>query len=307
MTDTIRIATRKSPLALWQAEHVAAALQRHHPHLTVTPYPLSTEGDRILDKSLAKIGGKGLFIKELEIAIQDGRADIAVHSMKDVPAQMPDGFMLAAIMDREDPRDAFVSTNFSRFDELPHGARLGTSSLRRQSQLLAQRPDLEVVALRGNVGTRLSRIDEGFCDAAILAAAGLKRLGLTERIREYLSVEQCLPAVGPGAVGIECREGDEKIAGLLRALGDTTTTLCVESERAFAAGLGASCQSPVAAHAMIAAETLTLRARVVSPDGSKLVAAELEGRSDAAEAIGTALAQQALAQGADQILAALQD
>jgi hydroxymethylbilane synthase len=307
MTDTIRIATRKSPLALWQAEHVAAALQSHHPRLTVTLYPLSTEGDRILDKSLAKIGGKGLFIKELEVAMNERRADIAVHSMKDVPAQMPDGFTIAAIMAREDPRDAFVSQTVESFASLPHGARIGTSSLRRQSQLLAQRPDLEVVPLRGNVGTRLRRVEEGICDAAILATAGLKRLGLAGRVREHIAIEQCLPAVGQGAVGIECREGDEKIARLLHPLGDTATSLCVAAERAFAAGLGASCQSPIAAHATIHGDTLTLRGRVVAPDGSKLIQAELDGRSDSAEAIGAALARQALAQGADRILAALTD
>ena len=239
--------------------------------------------------------------------MQDGRADIAVHSMKDVPAEMPAGFVLAAIMAREDPRDAFVSPAIARFEDLPAGARLGTSSLRRQSQLLAARPDLEVIPLRGNVGTRLKRIDEGVCDAAILAAAGLKRLGLAERIREHLDVGRCLPAVGQGAVGIECRADDEDIATLLRALEDVDTSRCVAAERAFAAGLGASCQSPIAAYATIANGTMSIRGRVVSPDGKTLIQAEREGDAETAADIGNALAREALSLGADRVLADLAD
>jgi hydroxymethylbilane synthase len=306
MTDTIRIATRKSPLALWQAEHVAALLRRAYPEKEISLYPLTTQGDRILDQSLATIGGKGLFIKELEVALQEGRADIAVHSMKDVPAEMPAGFRLATILQREDPRDAFVSERYASFEALPQGARLGTSSLRRQAQLLALRPDLEIVALRGNVGTRLTRLSEGRCDAAILAAAGLKRLGLEERVRHILTPEQSLPAVGQGAIGIECRADDPAIEGVVAALGDPDTASCVAAERAFAAGLGASCQSPIADYAVVAGRALTIRGRVASPDGTELVEGRQEGRKTDAVELGTALAEELLDSGARAILAALE-
>ncbi|MEM9058052.1 MAG: hydroxymethylbilane synthase, partial [Pseudomonadota bacterium] len=248
-TDTLRIATRESRLALWQAEHVAARLRAAHAGLAVELVPMTTKGDQILDRSLSKIGGKGLFIKELEHAMLEGRADIAVHSMKDVPAEMPEPFAIAAILERENPQDAFVCARYATIDALPEGATLGTSSLRRQSQLLNRRPDLNVKPVRGNVDTRLAKFDAGEFDAIILAAAGLLRLELTERIAERLPVTTCLPAIGQGAIGIECRAGDERVTTLLAALHHDRTAREVTAERALNAALGGSCHSPIAGFA----------------------------------------------------------
>lgn len=234
---TLKIATRQSPLALWQAEHIRARLQELHPDLTVELVKFVTQGDKILDTPLAKIGGKGLFVKELEAALLDGRADLAVHSMKDVPMALPEGLTLAVICEREDPLDAFVSNHFEKFADLPQGARVGTSSLRRKSQILKQRPDLQIIDLRGNVGTRLSKLDDGQYDAIILASAGLKRLGLEERIRHCIEPSVSLPAVGQGALGLECRADDQEVLALIQPLLHTETDVCVRAERAFNAYL----------------------------------------------------------------------
>lgn len=244
---TLKIATRQSPLALWQAEHIRARLQELHPDLTVELVKFVTQGDKILDTPLAKIGGKGLFVKELEAALLDGRADLAVHSMKDVPMALPEGLTLAVICEREDPLDAFVSNHFEKFADLPQGARVGTSSLRRKSQILKQRPDLQIIDLRGNVGTRLSKLDDGQYDAIILASAGLKRLGLEERIRHCIEPSVSLPAVGQGALGLECRADDQDVLALIQPLLHTETDVCVRAERAFNAYLEGGCQVPIAA------------------------------------------------------------
>lgn len=302
MTDQpLRIATRQSRLALWQAEHVAAALREKHPGLDVVLVGMTTQGDRVLDRPLAEVGGKGLFIKELEVAIAEGRADIAVHSMKDVPSELPPGMTLSAMLPRADARDAFVSGRFTDFNSLPQGARVGTSSLRRQCQLKALRPDLVVIPLRGNVDTRLRKLDEGIYDAIILAAAGLIRLGYIERITHFIDFEHSLPAVGQGIVGIECRADDRRSIELTQALDDATSRRCCEAERAFALRLQGSCQSPIAGYAQINDGELTLRGVVGSEDGTTIYRGTVSG-SDA-RAIGIELADRLLDAGADVLLA----
>ncbi len=302
---TIRIATRKSPLAMWQAEHVAAELKKAHPGIEVELLGMSTQGDKILDTPLAKIGGKGLFVKELEQGMLEGRADIAVHSMKDVPVVLPEGLHLAVIMQREDPRDAFVSNNYADFSELPDGARVGTSSLRRQSQLAEVRPDLEIIPLRGNVNTRLRKLDEGDYDAIILASAGLMRLGFEQRITAKIGPEQSLPAIGQGAVGIECRSDDDAINALLAPLHHSETASCVSAERALNQRLNGGCQVPIAGYAMLGSGQLWLRGLVGEPDGSRIIRGEVEGGVEEAEAMGVGLAERLLGWGADEILATL--
>ena len=298
----IRIATRQSPLALWQAQYVQSQLKAFHPDLQVELVPMVTKGDIILDTPLAKVGGKGLIVKELELAMLDGRADIAVHSMKDVPVEFPEGLGLVAICEREDPRDAFVSNEFASLDDLPLGSIVGTSSLRRQCQLREQRPDLQIRDLRGNVGTRLSKLDKGEYHAIILAVAGLKRLGLESRIRTALTPEECLPAVGQGAVGIECRLDDLRTRELLAPLAHAETTLRVAAERAMNMRLEGGCQVPIGSYAELEGDTLWLRALVGSPDGSQMVRGERRGPSSEAESMGIDLAEELLAGGAREIL-----
>ncbi|NRQ44448.1 hydroxymethylbilane synthase [Rheinheimera sp. YQF-2] len=303
--NLIRIATRKSALALWQAEYVKAELLRHHPQLNVELVPMSTQGDKILDTPLAKIGGKGLFVKELEQAMLDGRADIAVHSMKDVPVEFPPGLMLHTICPRENPQDAFVSNQFKSLAELPQGAVVGTSSLRRQCQLKALRPDLSVRDLRGNVNTRLARLDNGEYAAIILAAAGLIRLGFEARIASLLPVALSLPANGQGAVGIECRSDDIAVQQLLAPLEHSVTRSCVLAERAMNRKLQGGCQVPIGAYAEISGDSLWLRGLVGAVDGSEIIRHELRGPVAEAEQLGTALAEHLLAQGAGRILQAV--
>jgi len=303
--DRIVIATRKSRLALWQAEHVRDLLRGLYPDCRVELLALSTRGDEILDTSLAKIGGKGLFVKELELAMAEGRADLAVHSAKDVPMELPAGFALGAIMEREDPRDAFVSNKFATLDELPAGAVVGTSSLRREAQLRSRYPQLRVTSLRGNLDTRLSKLDRGDHDAIILAAAGLKRLGLGARIRSELTVEQSLPAAGQGALAIEYRAERGDIAACLAQLNHRDTELAVRAERAVSRALGGSCQLPLAAYARVSGASLALRGLVAHPDGKSMVRAEVAGPCEAPEELGERLAGELRAQGADRILAAL--
>jgi len=300
----IRIATRKSELALWQAKHVASRLEALPGVSSVTLVPLSTRGDEILDRSLQKIGGKGLFIKELEVAMQAGDADIAVHSMKDVPADMPDGFCIAAVLERANPTDAFVSGNGRRLEDLPAGARIGSSSLRRQAQLRAMRPDIDVVPLRGNVNTRLRKLADGEYDAIILASAGLERLGLQRHITEAFPVEKMLPAAAQGVVGIECLSVRTELCAMLQSIEDARSRVTTAAERAVAAALGASCQSPVASFAELNGNTLSIRGLVASEDGSTVIRASLSGTADQAEALGTRLAARLLEQGAGDLLAA---
>ncbi|HEY5761262.1 MAG TPA: hydroxymethylbilane synthase [Steroidobacter sp.] len=299
---TLRIATRQSRLALWQAEHVAALLRNKHPGLNVELVPMTTQGDRILDRPLASIGGKGLFIKELELAMSEHRADIAVHSMKDVPSDMPPGFTLAAMLPRADPRDAFVSSRYKTFASLPQGARVGTSSLRRQCQLKNVRPDLELITLRGNVDTRLRKLDEDHYDAIILAAAGLIRLGLESRITEYFGPDQSVPAVGQGIIGIECRDDDARNIEYVRALNDSEAWQCALAERSFAQRLEGSCQSPIAGFATLNGDRLQLHAVIGSPDGREMYRGSQQGAVADAEAIGVKLAEALLKDGADQLL-----
>ncbi|EPP4297856.1 hydroxymethylbilane synthase [Vibrio navarrensis] len=301
----IRIATRKSPLALWQAYYVKEALQQAHPGLEVELVTMVTKGDVILDTPLAKVGGKGLFVKELEVAMLEGRADLAVHSMKDVPVDFPPGLGLVTICEREDPRDAFVSNHYENIEQLPQGAVVGTCSLRRQCQIKAYRPDLVIKELRGNVGTRLSKLDAGEYDAIILAAAGLKRLELQERIRSFIEPEQSLPAVGQGAVGIECRTDDERMLELLAPLNHVETADRVKCERAMNLTLQGGCQVPIGSYALLEGDQIWLRALVGEPDGSHIVRGEIRGPRTDAEALGVQLAQQLLSQGADDILARL--
>ncbi|MBL0586316.1 hydroxymethylbilane synthase [Aeromonas caviae] len=300
---TLRIATRKSPLALWQANFVKDRLEALHPDLQVELVPMSTQGDKILDTPLAKVGGKGLFVKELETAMLEGRADIAVHSMKDVPVEFPDGLGLHTICEREDPRDAFVSNHFNQIDELPQGAVVGTSSLRRQCQLRAARPDLVIRDLRGNVNTRLAKLDAGDYDAIILAAAGLKRLEMAHRIAAFIEPEQSLPANGQGAVGIECRLDDHELHALLAPLEHPETRIRVLTERAMNRALQGGCQVPIGAYALVQGEEVWLRGLVGSPDGSRVIRDEIRGPLAEGEALGHTLAQRLLAAGADIILA----
>jgi len=302
MATTLRIATRKSQLALWQAEHVATLLRRAHPGLQVELVPMSTKGDRIQDRSLAAIGGKGLFIKELEVALEDGRADIAVHSMKDVPGDLPPGLTIATVLPRADPRDALLAAGAERVQDLPHGARVGTSSLRRQAQLLAARPDLKIEALRGNVDTRLRRLDGGELDAIILACAGLIRLGWESRITARLAPTDCLPAVSQGIIGIECRTEDATARALLAVLNDAPTRTAMDAERAFAGRLGGSCQSPIAAHATLQDDRLTLHGLVAEPDGSRLLRDSITGDAADAAQLGAQLAERVMAAGAGTLL-----
>ena len=301
--NILRIATRKSALALWQAEFVKAELERFHPDLTVELVPMSTQGDIILDTPLAKIGGKGLFVKELEQAMLDGRADIAVHSMKDVPVEFPEGLELNTICEREDPRDAFVSNKYKSLDELPQGAVVGTSSLRRQCQVRALRPDLDIRDLRGNVNTRLAKLDNGDYDAIILAAAGLLRLEMPERIADFIEPETSLPANGQGAVGIECRSDDERVKELLAPLEHTETRIRVLAERAMNRRLEGGCQVPIGAYALVNGEQVHIRGLVGAVDGSEILRDEVSGSVENAEQLGVQLAEQLLAQGADKILA----
>ena len=305
MMKTLKIATRQSPLAMWQAEHIRDRLEQLHPHVKVELVTFVTQGDKILDTPLAKIGGKGLFVKELEAALLDGRADLAVHSMKDVPMALPEGLELAVICEREDPLDAFVSNHYENFDDLPQGAKLGTSSLRRKSQLLKQRPDLDVIDLRGNVGTRLSKLDAGQYDAIILASAGLKRLGLHDRIRHTLAAKISLPAVGQGALGLECRANDQEIIDLIMLLMHEETNVCVRAERAFNAYLEGGCQVPIAGFATLDGQTLHIEGRVGSPDGQTLLQSQVSGRAEQAEQLGVQLAKNLLDQGAGELLKAL--
>jgi hydroxymethylbilane synthase len=298
----LKIATRKSALALWQAEHVAALMRRAHPSMAVELLPMSTKGDRILDRSLAAIGGKGLFIKELEMALKDRRADLAVHSMKDVPGDLADGLMIAAVLPRADPFDALITRGAARLEDLPRGARLGTSSPRRQAQLLAARPDLKIEALRGNIDTRLRRLDQGELDAIVLACAGLIRLGLESRITVRLDAGVSLPAVGQGVIGIECRADDGGLRDLLRPLDDAGTRAAVVAERAFAGRLGGSCQSPIAAYAQVEQDRLTLEGLVAEPDGSRLLRDRITGTVAKAKSLGEELAERVLAAGAGELL-----
>ena len=305
LEKTLKIATRQSPLALWQANYVKDRLQQLYPDLTIELVPMVTKGDVILDSPLAKIGGKGLFVKELENALLMKEADIAVHSMKDVPMQFPEGLGLAVICQREDPRDAFVSHSYRTFAELPQGAVVGTSSLRRQCQLKALRPDLDIRSLRGNVGTRLSKLDNGDYDAIILASAGLIRLGLADRIASFIDVEQSLPAAGQGAVGIECRTDDAQVQALLAPLADAETTYCVLAERAMNNHLQGGCQVPIGGYAVLQQGQLYLRALVGDIDGSRIIRAEGKSAVENAEVLGVKIAEQLLAQGADKILQAI--
>ncbi|TNH70676.1 hydroxymethylbilane synthase [Aeromonas hydrophila] len=300
---TLKIATRKSPLALWQANFVKDRLEALYPELQVELVPMSTQGDKILDTPLAKVGGKGLFVKELETAMLEGRADIAVHSMKDVPVEFPEGLGLHTICEREDPRDAFVSNRFGQIDELPQGAVVGTSSLRRQCQLRAARPDLVIRDLRGNVNTRLAKLDAGEYDAIILAAAGLKRLEMAHRITAFIEPEQSLPANGQGAVGIECRLDDHELHALLAPLEHPETRIRVLTERAMNRALQGGCQVPIGAYALVQGEEVWLRGLVGSPDGSRVIRDEIRGPLADGEALGHTLAQRLLADGADVILA----
>ncbi len=301
----IRIATRKSPLALWQAEHVAARLSQAFPEITTELVTMVTKGDKILDAPLAKVGGKGLFVKELEQGMLDGIADIAVHSMKDVPVEFPDGLHLAVILEREDPTDAFVSNRYQSLDDLPPDAKIGTSSLRRQCQIKEKFPNAEILSLRGNVNTRLAKLDAGEFDAIILASAGLKRLGMADRITQSLPTTVSLPAMGQGAIGIECRVDDEEVNQMLQVLHHEATNICVRAERAMNARLNGGCQVPIGGFAQIDGDTVFMRGLVGSPDGAVIYRAEREGTIQQAQEIGVAIAEDLLSQGADKILQAL--
>ena len=303
--ERLIIATRKSRLALWQAEHVRGCLERLYPACRVELLPLSTRGDELLDATLASAGGKGLFVKELEAAIADGRADLAVHSMKDVPVDLPPGFVLAAITEREDPRDAFISSAYASFADLPAGAIVGTSSLRRAAQIAARHPRLELRALRGNVDTRLAKLDRGEYAAIVLAAAGLLRLGLAARIRVLLETDESLPAAGQGALGIECRADRADLLAALAPLAHAATTDCVRAERAVNRVLGGNCSIPLGAYATLERGTLHLRALVASPDGRRAARAESSAPAAQAEALGAEVAQRLRERGAVEILAEL--
>lgn len=298
----LRIATRQSPLALWQAEHVRTLLQALQPDVAVRLVPMTTTGDRQLERSLAQSGGKGLFVKELEEALRDGRADLAVHSMKDVPAAQPEGLCLAAFLPGEDPRDAFVSVRHRSLAALPAGAKVGSASLRRQAQLLAERPDLQVEVLRGNVGTRLRRLDQQEFDAILLACAGLTRLGLSERITEALDVQRFVPAIGQGVIGLECRAGDRATRERLERLHDRVSGIRLAAERALNARLGGACTVPVAGHAVVEGARVRLTGLVAAPDGRRVLKDHLEGAAADAAALGTALAERLIAAGGGEIL-----
>lgn len=296
------IATRESPLALRQAETIKSLLIKQHPHLSVDLLGITTQADKMLDVSLTEIGGKGLFVKELEEALLDGRADIAVHSMKDVPMELPPGLSLPVIGKREEPRDVFVSNKYNSVLQMPAGASLGTSSLRRQTQILALRSDLDLRNLRGNINTRLKKLAEGEYDGIILAAAGLLRMDLQASISSYLTIEQCLPAAGQGALGIECREDDEQTLALISPLNDTVTNACVTAERAVCRRLGGNCRVPVAAYAQIHHGELMLRGLVSNRTGMRILQSKLSGEPDNADSIGTRVADELIQQGAEKIL-----
>lgn len=296
------IATRKSPLAMWQAEFIKAELEKAHSHLQVELLPMTTRGDQLLDSPLSKIGGKGLFVKELEQHLLDGTADIAVHSMKDVPMFFPEGLKLGPICQRENPYDAFVSNRYQTIDQLPEGAIVGTSSLRRQCQLQRYRPDLVVHSLRGNVQTRLSKLDAGEFDAIILAAAGLTRLAMQQRIASIIDSTISLPACGQGALGIELRVGDEQTAALIDVLRDEQTSICVTAERALNTRLNGGCQVPIGGFAELSGDTLLIRGLVGSVDGKQILYAQAQGPKEQAEQLGIQVADELLAQGADKIL-----
>ncbi len=300
--SSLRIATRRSPLALWQAEHVAERLRRRHPELEVLLVPMTTRGDRLLDAPLAKVGGKGLFLKELEKALIEDRADIAVHSMKDVTVELPPGLHLPVITAREDPRDALLCPRSRSLDALPVGARLGTSSLRRKCQLLRLRPDLDIVNLRGGVHTRLKKLDAGEYDAIVLASAGLRRLGLAARIAEYLAPERLLPAVGQGALGIECRVGDTRAEDLIASLNDPESAARVRCERAMNRRLGGGCQVPIAGYAERRPGRWWLRGLVSRIDGAETILEEASTHSDDVEGLGSTVAEALLARGAGEFL-----
>lgn len=298
----ITIATRKSQLALWQAEHVRERLQHFHPDLQVELLTMSTQGDRILDSPLSKIGGKGLFVKELEQSMLRGDADIAVHSMKDVPVELPDGLHISTVLTREDPRDAFVSNDYNSIDELPESARVGTSSLRRRCQLAKLRPDLNILDLRGNVNTRLSKLDAGDYDAIILASAGLIRLKFESRIRNFLEPDVMLPAIGQGAIGIECRNEDQRILEILAPLNDDKAHVRINAERALNHRLQGGCQVPIGGHAILENGEIMLRGLVGKPDGSTIIHGVINGRMEDAEELGIKLADDLLSRGAAEIL-----
>lgn len=302
---TLRIATRKSPLAIWQAEHVSTSLKALYPDLEIELVRMVSRGDQILDSPLSKVGGKGLFVKELEEGMLAGTADIAVHSMKDVPMEFPEGLGLAVIMEREDPRDAFVSNTYDKLSDLPEGAVVGTSSLRRAAQIQDRYPQLQIKSLRGNVNTRLQKLDDAEFDAIILASAGLIRLGFEARIRSFLSPEDSLPAMGQGAVGIECRMGDEAIRELIEPLNHADTRSRVLAERAMNTRLNGGCQVPIAGYALLEGDDLWLRGLVGEPDGSKTYRAEGRAHRDEAESLGVSIAEQLLEQGAGEVLSKL--
>ena len=303
----LRIATRGSPLALWQAEHVAGRLEALHPEMKIELVVMKTSGDKILDTPLAKIGGKGLFVKELENGLLDGRADLAVHSLKDVPVEFPPGLELAVVMQREDPRDAFVSNSYASLAEMPPGARVGSSSLRRQTQVREAFPELEVDWLRGNVNTRLAKLDAGEFDAIILAVSGLQRLGMDERIAAALAPEVCLPAIGQGALGIEIRSDDDELHELLAPLAHAATATRIIAERALNQALKGGCQVPIAGYAELDGDQLYLRGLVGEPDGSRILRAEVRGPGGDAHALGVQLAEQLISMGADRILERLRE
>ncbi len=310
MTNTrteLRIATRGSPLALWQAEHVQARLEALHPGIEISLVTMKTRGDKLLDAPLAKVGGKGLFVKELEAGLLDGRADLAVHSLKDVPVEFPDGLELALVMEREDPRDAFVSNTHDSLAAMPAGCLVGTSSLRRQTQIREAFPGLEVDWLRGNVNTRLAKLDAGEFDAIILAASGLQRLGMSDRIRAPIEPEVCLPAIGQGVLGIEIRSDDHELRELIAPLADADTTLRINAERALNQTLNGGCQVPIAGYAVLEGDRIYLRGLVGEPDGSLILRAELRGGSSRAHELGVELAGLLLAQGAEKILDRLRE
>lgn len=301
----IRIATRNSPLALWQANYIAEQLRRIHPGLKTELVKMTTRGDKILDAPLAKIGGKGLFVKELEQGLLEGRADIAVHSMKDVPVDFPDGLELKVILAREDPCDALVSNHYRCLDDLPSDARIGTSSLRRQSQITQAIPGCQILPLRGNVNTRLAKLDTGQFDAIILAAAGLKRLAMADRIRQIIPTSISLPAVGQGALGIECRVGDDCIADVINVLHDNETQQCVIAERAMNERLEGGCQVPIAGFARFQDGGLFMQGLVGTPNGQQIIRAQRQGLVDQAKVIGYEIAEELLAKGARKILQAI--
>ncbi|PNS08432.1 hydroxymethylbilane synthase [Solilutibacter silvestris] len=302
--NRLRIATRKSPLALWQSEHVAERLRAAHPGIEIELVPLSTRGDEILDRSLVAIGGKGLFLKELEVAMERGEADCAVHSLKDVPMVLDPGFILPAILERGDHADAFVSNRYASIAELPPGARVGTTSLRRQAQLRALRPDVEIADLRGNVNTRLAKLDAGEYDAILLACAGLERLGFGDRIRARLDAPDWLPAPAQGAIAIECRDDDARVAALLAVLDDPATRACVEAERALNRRLDGSCHVPIAAFAQLKGGRLDLQGLVASVADGRSLRVRGDGDAAAPDALGERLADELLATGARALIAA---